>query len=132
MRSPEWGKESTNVDELELRHKHVECWPSFDAIRQYEWVRREGKFNMLTEQRQVSDEMHRLGFYDALEWLVRCSQEKIFFGTIYSHAMEHYRKDIPVKDWFDKEFLRGIKQGRKRALQDELAALQRKIDEMED
>ncbi len=131
MRMPDWKEQNPDHDELELRHKHMLCSPSFDALRQYEWIRKSGKFNMLTEGRKVVEEMHKLGFFDALEWLLLCQEEKVFFGTVYSTGMEQHKKDHPG-NWFDSEFLKGIQQSKKRDLKEQLRQLQAEIDELED
>lgn len=134
--TPDWGKETTDVSTLELRHDMIECWPSFEAIRQYEWVRSEGKFNMITEFSAVVDEMYRLEFFDALEWLFLCKEHGIFFGILFGEAVDHYEKERPRKDWFDIEFRKGVQHARlseKRAeidkLQRELARLEKETDE---
>lgn len=131
MRMPDWSKENPDMDELELRHKHMLCMPSFDAIRQYEWIRQGGQFNMLTEARKVVDEMKKLDFYDAIYWLLTCQEEKVFFGSVYSTGLDHWKKERPG-NWFDADFLRTIKLSKKKELKDQLKKLQEEIDELED
>jgi hypothetical protein len=128
---PDWEEQNPDFDELELRHKHMLCSPSFEALRQYEWIRSSGKYNMLTEGRKVVEEMKKLGFFEAFEWLLLCQEEKVFFGTVYSTGMERWKKEVPG-NWFDAEFLKGIKKARKRELREQLRQLQDEIDELED
>lgn len=130
MRMPDWANKNPDHDELELRHKHMLCMPSFEALRQYEWIRLSGKFNMLTEGRKVVEEMKKLGFFDALAWLLLCQEEKVFFGTVYSTGMEHFRKENPG-NWFDADFLKDIQRSKKRDLKEQLRQLQAEIDELE-
>ncbi len=130
MRMPDWANDKPDHDELELRHKHMECFPSFDALRQYEWIRKGGQFNMITEGRKVADEMMKLGFFEALEWLMRCQEEKVFFGMVYKTALDHYQKERSG-NWFDKEFLQGIQQSKKRELRDQMRKLEAEMAELE-
>lgn len=130
MRMPDWENANRDHDELELRHKHMLCMPSFEALRQYEWVRANGKYNMITEGSKVIDEMMTYGFFDALAWLQQCQEEKVFFGMVYSTGMKHFRKEVPG-NWFDKEFLQGIHQSKKRDLRDQMRKLEAEIQELE-
>jgi hypothetical protein len=130
MRMPDWKNDRPHHDELKLRHLHMECMPSFDALRQYEWVRSSGKFNMITEGRAAADEMMKLGFFDALEWIIRCQEEQVFFGTVYSTGMDHWKKEIPG-NWFDKEFLQGIQLSKKRDLKDQMRKLEAEMADLE-
>lgn len=128
---PNWGKETTNLDELEIRHKHLECWPSFDAIRQYEWIRVAGEFNMITEMRKVVSEMMKLGFLDAICWLRLCQEKNVFFGTIYGEAVEVYAKETPRNKWFDKDFTKEIQESKKRDLKQRMRDLQKEMKSLE-
>lgn len=126
----QWGEETTDFATLKLRHRMVECWPSFDAIRQYEWIRKGGQFNMLTEMSKVIDEMQKLGFYDALVWLQTCREEKIFFGNVYSEAMEYYNSEVPHNKWFDADFVRRTKRSEISDKEREIERLKRELARM--
>ena len=128
---PNWGQETSDLDTLEMRHRHIESWPSFEAIRQYEWIRAGGKYNMVADMGKVIDEMHRLRFFDALEWFNSCKESKVFFGFVYSDAVKHYETEIPRKEWFDTEFKRSIKKCELDEKKSELKRLQRELNRLE-
>lgn len=122
--SPEWGKDDANASALIQRHRYISCWPSFAAIRQYEWIRAEGKFNMITQMGDVQQEMLKLGFFDALEWLMTCKENRVPFTQLYSDAVAHYRKETPAAKWFDRAFRASIHKSKISALQEQIRKLQ--------
>lgn len=122
--SPDWGNDSADVSALIQRHRYIGSWPSFDAIRQYEWIRAEGKFNMVTQAADVQQEMLKLGFFDALEWLLTCKENRAPFSNLYTDAMAHYRKETPYVKWFDRAFRANIHKSKISALQEQIRKLQ--------
>jgi hypothetical protein len=114
-------------DEFELMHnraKLFECLPEFEELREFEYIRQSGKFNMLTEFHQVIEEAKRLGLYNALIWIGRCQENKFSWPVAYSAAIADFeKKHGPRSQWIDDEFKTYIKKAKIRQMELELAAL---------
>jgi hypothetical protein len=78
--------------------------PSFEAVRDVEFVRRSGRINMLTGGLQR--ELYDRGRFAGVEWLERCKENKTTWISYWDSAVASYESLHGPRDtWFPNELL---------------------------
>ena len=85
------------------------CIPTWEEILEVEYVRDRGEINMLTGG--LLTYCHNRGLTNAVAWLERCKEAKVFWGTYFSQKFietlekEHGPKDGWITDEIRYRFL---------------------------
>ena len=103
--------------------------PSFEEIRDVEFVRRSGRINMVTDN--LMQELYDRGRFHGVLWLERCRQHRISWTSHYSPAIKYYADLHGSTDqWFTEELLTQWEEEellrRERELKDQLRDLRNK------
>jgi len=84
---------------------HIDAAPSFEEIREVEYVRQSGEINMITAGRNLQRHCFDRGLYHAVCWLERCKENKTYWGTLYSETVKQFEEAHGPRDkWITKEF----------------------------
>ena len=88
--------------QIEEWDKNIRCLPTFEEIRDVEYIRQSGKLNMVTDDVAAALAKNRLK--DGLNWIVRCRQFDISWFYLYSQSIS-YMETIhgDRENWFDKK-----------------------------
>lgn len=110
------------MDDLE---KSVRDWdrrcsamPTFEEVRDVEFVRRSGKINMLTGN--VLNELFTSGRLDGAAWLVRCRENGVHWASYWTEAVKLWGDP---SSWLTSDEARSYEI---EALENEAAALEAK------
>jgi hypothetical protein len=98
---------------------YMQAAPSFEELRDVEFIRRSGKINMLMGD--VMRELYDRGRYDGVAWLMRCKDNRAHWTEYWAPAMATFQKSHgPVDSWFTPELLEAWEMGEIRAEEDRL------------
>lgn len=104
----------------------LECCPSWEEIRQVEYVRQRGEINMITEN--VARWCLDHGLYECAEWIVRCQDHKKFWGGIYDKVYKSFEvAHGPREKWISRSFKDRIEE---QELTLEIALAEQKLREL--
>lgn len=82
----------------------MRTFPTFEEIRDVEFVRRSGNINMMTSD--VQRELYNLGRLDGVLWIQRCRDHNLSWQFHYSTAVDHYTASHGAADtWFNEDLL---------------------------
>lgn len=114
------------LEEVKEWDSFMKSLPTWEEIRDIEYVRQSGTINMFTGD--VVGELTKLGLFSGINWLHRCKENKQFWGTIYSKTIESFEKDHDRREkWITDEFRERV-EDTQIALEEIL--LRRKIQEL--
>lgn len=100
--SSEHGEKRGIADELVDDFRERECFPTFEEARDIEWIRVEGKFNMITEPHAVQVRLFDAGAYSGVNWLERCRNNGVLPMRIWGKFLEHMVDEYGDQDvWLD-------------------------------
>jgi hypothetical protein len=89
-------------------HMRMLRFPSWQEIREIEYVRRNGNVNMFIVN-DVVNACRKLGLIHAMNWLDRLKNVDVAPSTIFGIAVKHYQNDHGSQDtWLTDEFIKEI------------------------
>lgn len=97
----------------------VVCMPTWEEIREVEYVRQRGEINMVTDDLETY--CWNRALMDAVAWIQRCKKARIFWGQYYKipAVMNKFEAEHgPHDGWITEEY------------RDEKLAIEYRIDEM--
>lgn len=114
--------------------KLLDCWPSLDALKEIEYVRRGGKTNMLDTQ-TVMWHLNEFDGYHGMAWIMQCKEHRHDPAWVYERFMPQIiRAYGPINEILVEEdelrYRRASLRKKRRRLETELAQLA--IDEEEE
>jgi hypothetical protein len=90
------------VSKVKEWDKRMSAAPSFEEIRDVEWIRRSGRINMLIDGLQR--ELYDSGRYAGVVWLERCKKHRQTWTSYWDAAMASYEAIHGPRDtWFPRE-----------------------------
>lgn len=93
---------SESIRETLIEH---ECFPSFEELKEVEWIRLAYTFDFVSEMGSVIAKLSRLKLYRGLSWILRCRSNERYWGQRYDELKSSYIiKYGPVESWFDEQF----------------------------
>lgn len=105
----------------------MRSFPTFEELRDVEYVRRSGNINMLTEN--VQRELYDRGRYAGVVWLERCKEHHVPWQSHFTSAIAHYETQHgPVDTWFTTDLLDGWEAGE---IESELQRLRQRLAHLE-
>lgn len=124
---PTYSKIKNQIDELE-------CFPTWEEILEFEYVRRSGKYNMF-EFHNVQRYAYDSGLYNVVNWLQRCKDKKQSYTRLYDIALVHYIKLHGQRDkWisvdFEKNALVQELEAQQSQFQQKLQSIQEKLESL--
>lgn len=82
----------------------MRTFPTFEEIRDVEFIRRGGTINMITDN--VQRALYDQGRLDGVLWIQRCRDHNLSWHFHYATALSHYTKiHGPSDQWFNEELL---------------------------
>lgn len=97
---------ATVEEQVRAWDARMQSFPTFEELRDVEYVRRSGSINMLTEN--VQRELYDRGRYAGVVWLERCKENRVPWQSHFATALAHYEtKHGPVDTWFTSDLLDG-------------------------
>lgn len=114
-------------DDVRAWDARMQTFPTFEELRDVEYVRRGGRINMLTEN--VQRELYDRGRYAGVLWLERCREHRVPWQAHYESACRHYaERHGPVDTWFTEDILDGWEVGE---IDAEMRELQARLADLE-
>lgn len=107
--------------------------PSFEELRDVEFVRRSGTINMITDN--LTQELHDRCRYDGLAWILRCKKHKISWIRHWDSSVKFYVElHGPTNTWFTEDLVESWQEQelllQEMQLQKKLAELRQKKSQM--
>lgn len=96
------------MDDIEGRIKEwddrIRAAPTFEELRDVEFVRRSGRINMLVQD--VQRELYDRGRYAGVRWLQRCKEHRQPWHSFWDSYMKFFEsRHGPKESWFTSELL---------------------------
>lgn len=106
----------------------MRSFPTFEELRDVEYVRRSGRINMITEN--VQRELYDRGRYAGVIWLERCKECHMSWTAHYDAAVSHYvSRHGPVDSWYPKSLVASWEQFE---VDQEIQTLQSRLRDLEE
>lgn len=95
---------ATVEDKVRAWDSRMRSFPTFEELRDVEYIRRSGRINMITEN--VQRELYERGRYAGVLWLERCKEHRFPWQSHYESAVQYFEtKHGPQTEWFSHDLL---------------------------
>lgn len=105
----------------------AKCIPTFDELRDVEYVRTCGKVNMF-DTTHLLRELYDSGRYAGVCWVIRCQDNRIAWQKLYTKSVEMFEPEHgPKESWFPRDLVAAWEE---QALNEQVSKLEKQLAEL--
>jgi hypothetical protein len=94
----------TTEETIKAWDRKMRAAPSFEEVRDVEWIRRSGRINMITDNLQ--QELYDRNRLDGVMWLERCRRNRVTWISYWDEAIAAYESKYgPRNKWFTSDLV---------------------------